>query len=75
MITRTQPLLVAARIQAGRTYQPQTRPDVKLTIIAITDDYLRNSISAYRLALVRDADGFYFCQPIYATQRYFELPA
>jgi hypothetical protein len=44
----------AARVQAGRWYHQQNQSDQAFKVLVISDGYLRNSIAAYRVAIVRD---------------------
>lgn len=83
MITRTQPLIVAARIQAWHIYQQQTgdtRPFAVLWIDGCNPDgtlrySVRSSIGTGRKARVLYEDGTIAERIIWANARYFEVTA
>lgn len=62
----------AASIEVGRTYRLQNQPDT-FTVLAISIKYERTSVSAYRTAWVRDAQGFHYSRWIHAGSGYIEM--
>lgn len=70
---RSNPPLVAARVEAGSTYTQHGCPHIPaFKILCINDKYDRDTICAYRLALVCDAEGFYYMRKIAANHRYIK---
>lgn len=64
----------AANVQAGRTYYRSDDKEQKtFTVLDITSDYKRNSMSAYRTAQVKLATGETAEKFIYATSEYVEV--
>jgi hypothetical protein len=77
VITRTEKLVVASKIQAGRTYRKQTFDSTPFTVLVIADGYQvdegASKLTNHRKAIVVDANGFYFMQPIYGNHRFIEI--
>lgn len=59
--------VVVARLNIGDTIIIQGR---RVTITALTDDYQRNTIAAFKTATVTDVDGVEREVKLYANQRY-----
>jgi hypothetical protein len=61
----------AANVVAGKTYYRNgDTPDTAFTVLNISADYQRNSICAYRVATVRNADGAEVEYKVAANQTY-----
>lgn len=63
--------LRANRIEVGRTYYQQNQAAAPFTVVWISAFYLRSTLAAYRVAIVRDQQGFYSGKQIAANLGYF----